>query len=240
MNNLPELALNDERRISAPNVPGMIQAIIERGITSDSVGVMERLVELHEKMEARNAEKEFNAAFVALQKDLPVIVASTVIPNRGKYERFEDVMHFVGPLLVKHGFSISFTMDFKENRVLETCHLRHIAGHSQSNSFAVRTGKADTETQADCKAATTAKRNALLNCLNIVIRQDVMQDEENDASLEGNRVSFEQAQYLREQVKETRSDEESFLSFAGAADYDQILASRYDQLVAALDRKRTR
>lgn len=240
MNNPTELALNDERRISAPNVPGMIQAIIDRGITSDSVGVMERLVELHEKMEARNAEKEFNAAFVALQKDLPVIVASTVIPNRGKYERFEDVMHVVGPLLVKHGFSISFTMDFKENRVLETCHLRHIAGHSQSNSFAVRTGKADTETQSDCKAATTAKRNALLNCLNIVIRQDVMQDEENDASLEGKRVSFEQAQYLREQVKETRSDEESFLSFAGAADYDQILASRYDQLVAALERKRTR
>lgn len=222
-----------------PSVPAMMQAVIQQGITENSVAVLERMIALKERMDDKQAERDFNAAFVALQADLPVIVASTVIQNRGKYERFEDVMRVVGPLLVKHGFSVSFSMDFKENRILETCHLRHAGGHSQSNSFAVRAGgKADSDTQADCKAATTAKRNALLNCLNIVIRQDALQDEEGDARMEGEAVTFEQAETLRELVAEVRADEKAFLNYAGAASYDQIPASRYDRLFAALKKKR--
>ena len=182
-------------------------------------------------------EQRFAAAFVALQSDLPTIVASSIIPNRGKYERFEDVMRQIGPLLTKHGFTVSFTMDFKENRVLETCHLRHIGGASQSNSFAVRTGKADSDTQADCKAATTAKRNALLNALNIVIRQDALQDEEGDARLEGEKIPFDYVQTLKERVKDTGSDERAFLTFAGVDKYEDILLSSYDRLIEALNRK---
>ena len=222
------------------SIPGMLKQFIAQGVTADNVAAFEKLVGLYERLQDKDAEKQFNAAFVALQADMPVIVASTVIPNRGKYERFEDVMRQIGPLLVKHGFTVSFSMDFKESRVLEICTLKHASGHSQSNSFAVRTGKADTDTQADCKAATTAKRNALLNCLNVVIRQDVLQDEEGDASLEGERVTWEQAQYLAEQVKETGSDEVAFLKFAGASKYEEIQASKYDRLTQALEAKTRR
>src|SRR5580693_891146 len=224
-----EIVLQDDR--SELSVPALIRSVIDRGLTTEGVAAMEKLVDLYERMEQRNAEKEFNAAFVALQAELPVIVASTVIPNRGKYERFEDVMRVVGPLLAKHRFTVSFSMDFREGRILETCTLRHTSGHSQSNSFAVRTGKADTETQADCKAATTAKRNALLNCLNIVIRQDVLQDEESNAEMVGELISWEQAEYLRSEVKETGSDEAAFLRFAGAANYEEIGSARYADLV---------
>ena len=98
-------------------------------------------MDLKLKLDDCEAERQFNTAFVALQGDLPVIVASTVIPNRGKYERFKDVMRQIAEPLKRHGFSVSFSMDVKENRVLETCHLRHIGG-LQANSFAVRTGKA--------------------------------------------------------------------------------------------------
>jgi hypothetical protein len=216
----------------------MIEKIVNGGVTESNVAALDKLLSVYERLDDKRAEREFSAAFVALQADLPVIVASSVIPNRGKYERFEDVMRVVSPLLVKHGFSVSFSMDFKENRIVETCHLKHVGGHSQSNSFAVRAGgKADSDTQADCKAATTAKRNALLNCLNIVIRQDVMQNEDDDVSLEGSPIPFDKAQYLRELVKDTNSDEASFLKFAGASKYEEILSSKYDMLVGALHRK---
>ncbi len=216
----------------------MIEAITKTGVSPDNMAVLERMMALYEQVEAKNAEKQFNAAFVALQAEIPVIVATTVIPNRGKYERFEDVMRVVGPLLQKHGFSVSFSMDFKESRILETCHLRHVGGYSQSNSFAVRAGgKADSETQADCKAATTAKRNALLNCLNIVIRQDALLNEDQDASLEGEFIKPDQVVYLRELLAETKSDVSKFLSFAGADKLEEIGSARYDNLVAALHRK---
>lgn len=235
-----ELVLNGERRVAQSSPTELIRAVIERGVTAESVGVVERLVALQERMDERAAVKQFNTAFVALQTDLPVIVATTIIPNRGKYERFEDICRVVNPLLQKHGFTVSFTMDFKENRILETCHLKHIGGHSQSNSFAVRSGKADTDTQADCKAATTAKRNALLNCLNVVIRQDALQNEDGDASLEGGLIGPDKVQYLREQVRDTGSNEAAFLKMAGASTYEEIRTGAYDVLVRALESKKKR
>ena len=227
--------------VQAPSgdpIAAMLQAIVSQGVTTESVGALEKLADLYERMQLRDAEKQFNAAFVALQGELPVIVASTEIPNRGRYERFEDVMRVVSPLLAKHGFSVAFSQDTKENRIVETCTLRHVAGYSQQNSFAVRVGgKADSETQADCKASTTAKRNALLNALNIVIRQDAFQDEDSDASILGAFISPEKALYLRELVKSTKSDEAAFLKFAQAESYETITESSYDRLAAALHKK---
>lgn len=215
----------------------LIQKVVEGGVTESNVAALDKLLGVYERLEQKQAERAFASAFVALQSDLPVIVATSIIPNRGKYEKFEDVMKVVSPLLVRHGFSVSFSMDFKENRILETCHLTHVGGHSQSNSFAVRSGKADSDTQADCKAATTAKRNALLNCLNIVIRQDALLDEDQDASILGAFISPEKALYLRELVRDTRSDEAAFLKFAQADKYEEITESSYDRLVSALMKK---
>jgi hypothetical protein len=221
----------------APSVGAMLSAVIEKGVTTENVAAIEKLVELYERMELRNAERQFNEAFVRLQSELPVIVAETPILNRGKYARFEDVMHQISPVLVRNGFTVSFTMDFRDGRILETCTLSHVGGHSRANSFAVRTGKADSDTQADCKAATTAKRNALLNCLNIVVRQDALQNEDGDAALEGAFISVEQVCFLRELVTQTKSDVSAFLAFAGAAKFEEIPVARYDRLVAALRRK---
>lgn len=217
----------------------LIEKIVNGGVTESNVAALDKLLGVYERLDDKRAEREFASAFVALQTDLPVIVADTVIPNRGKYSRFEDVMHIVGPLLAKHGFSVSFSMDFKENRIVETCHLKHIGGHSQSNSFAVRAGgKADSDTQADCKAATTAKRNALLNCLNIVIRQDAMQNEEGDASLEGGPIPPDKVVYIRELLEETKSDVGKFLAMAGVDRVEEIGTGQYDTLVRALLMKR--
>lgn len=218
----------------------LIEKVVHGGVTEANVAALDKLLGVYERLEEKQAERAFTTAFVALQSDIPVIVATSIIPNRGKYERFEDVMRVVGPLLIKHGFTVSFSMDFKDGRVLETCHLKHIGGHSQSNSFAVRTGKADSDTQADCKAATTAKRNALLNALNIVIRQDAYANEDSDASLDGAPISREQAQVLREMVKDTHSDEAAFLRFAGASKYEDIGSAKYDELFAALNKKTRR
>lgn len=234
----PSAALGAVAPQQPPSVGQMLSAVIEKGVTSENVAAIEKLVGLYERMELRDAEKQFASAFVALQSDLPVIVATSVIPNRGKYERFEDVMRVVGPLLVKHGFTVSFSMDFRDGRILETCSLRHIGGHSQSNSFAVRPGKADSDTQADCKAATTAKRNALLNCLNIVIRQDTMQSEDDDAMLVGSPIGPDKIQYLEEQIRDTGSDLTRFLAMAGVDKLSDIRTGAYPVLVRALAAKK--
>lgn len=236
MNELTRLEPDQNAIARQPSVADMVQAVIQGGVTNDNVGVLEKMVGLYERMEAKSAEKAFSAAFVELQKEIPIITAKSVIPNRGKYEKFEDIMRVVGPLLAKNGFSVSFSMDTNENRILETCHLKHVAGHSQSNSFAVRVGRADSETQADCKAATTAKRNALCNALNIVIQQDCLNGD-SDARIEGGRITEEQAEELSRRVSETNSDKAAFLKYAKAKYYGEISSSMYPVLDDFLSRK---
>jgi hypothetical protein len=228
-----ELVPQGERAVAKPDAGGMsieqvFNAVVEKNLNAEQIGVMKELL-------AMDAQRKFAAAFVALQSELPTIVAATTIPNRGKYEKFEDVMKAVGPYLQKYGFTVSFSMDFKDNRILETCHLTH-GGHTRSNTFAVRTRKADSDTQADCMAATTAKRNALLNALNIVIRQDCMSDE-SDAGIEGDYITKEQAFELERRVGETNSNKEAFLRYAEAAKFSEISSSRYAELDASLKKK---
>lgn len=227
----------DVATTSQPSVADMLQAVIKGGVTNDNVGALEKMCDLYERMEQRSAEKAFNAAFVALQRDMPTIVAKSVIPNRGKYERFEDLMETIGPLLTLHGFSVSFSQDFKDSRIVETCHLRHEAGHSQSNSFAVRVGgRADSDTQADCKAATTAKRNALCNALNIVIRQDVLQDE-TDVRNEGAFITEQQADDLEHRCKMLNLDLPKILASCKVKAFKELTKERYDEFEAWLAKK---
>lgn len=234
-----EIVAADDKAIATRQPDGMslesaFKAVVDGTIKAEHVAVMKELL-------AMDAERKFNAAFVALQADLPTIVATSVITNRGKYERFEDIMRVVGPLLTKHGFTVSFSQDFKENRIVETCTLSHAAGHSRANSFAVRAGgRSDSETQADCKASTTAKRNALCNALNIVIRQDVFLNEDADATIEGDPNAFlsdEQAFEVERRVKETNSNVPAFLKFCGAKSFAEIPANKYREIDDLLRRK---
>lgn len=223
-----------------PSVALMLKSALDQGITKDNADALGKMMELYERMQDRDAERQFNAAFAKLQSELPPIVATSIIPNRGKYERFEDVMRQIQPTLTANGFAVSFSQGFTENRIVETCHLRHVAGHSQANSFGVRLGgRADSETQADCKAATTAKRNALLNALNIVIRQDVFQNED-DPHNDGETITQAEADELRDWVEETGSDKAKFLHFAQAAKFEDITTGRLEELRDFLRRKGAR
>lgn len=201
------------------NLQSIADRILTGDLTSEKMALIKDLV-------AMDAERKFTVAFNALQADLPTIVASSVIPNRGKYERFEDVMHQIAPFLTKHGFTVSFSQDVEETRIIETCHLSHIGGHSRKSSFAVRVARADSETQSDVKAATTAKRKALQDALNIVIRQDCL-NEEQDASLEGGNISAEKADELERRVALLNQPHDKFLKWLQVKSYAEIPVGKY-------------
>jgi len=224
-----------------PSTLSLIEGVLKSGLTSESVSVVERLVALKEREDIKNAERDFNVSFVALKQEIPVIVATSVIPNRGKYERYEDIMRVVGPLLLKHGFSESYSQSADDKRITVNCHLSHVSGCSRTTPFSVRLGgRADSDTQADCKASTTAKRNALLMALGIVIRQDIYQSDEADSSIEGGFITREQAADLRLLCEETGSDIKKFLEFADAKSFEEIMDSRFADLVQKLNSKRTK
>lgn len=229
---------------SEPTVADMLGAVIQAGITDQNVGVLERLVALKERQEQRGAEREFAVAFNALQAEMPPIGADSVVPGKVegsvkyRFAAYEDIMHIVRPLLVKHGFSVAFNADFKEARIHMTCRLLHIGGHHKDTTSMVRVGSGPygaSETQADGAAQTYAKRYALCSALNITIEHDT--DGKTDAKNEGTPLSPEQSQTLKEMVKDTGSNEAQFLAYAGAKTYDEIGTNRYAELFSMLNKK---
>ena len=218
----------------------LIGKLIDQGaLTTEAVDVVERLVRLQEHILDKNAEQAFAAGFAALQADLAPVQATKTVPDkqgnvRYTYAPYDEIMDKVRPLLERHGFSVSFSTDFKDARIVQTCTLQHRDGHHRDYQAFVRAGAGPygaTETQADGAAMTYAKRYALCNALNITVEKDT------DARNEGSPISAEQAQTLREMVKDTRSDETAFLKFAGAKSYEEIGNARYADLFAALQKK---
>lgn len=231
-----------ELAVVQPTPLSLMEKVIAGGLTADSVGVMERLVNLDREMRKDDAARQFNSAFNALQSEMPAVEADRPVPDKlGNtkylYAPFESIMAQVKPLLLKHGFALSFSMDFRDGRVIQHCTLSHIGGHSRTNTFMARVGggpPGSSEAQGDGAASTYAKRFALCGALNIVIERDV---DGADARKEGAPITEDQALWLRDAVKRTKSDEAAFLKYAGAATYEEIGSERYDQLYKSLNKK---
>ena len=157
--------------------------------------------------------------------------------GNGGFAAFEDIMAQVKPLLLKNGFSLSFSMDFREGRVIQQCTLSHSGGHSRSNTFMARPGSGppgSSEAQGDGAASTYAKRFALCNALNIIVERDT---DGADARKEGSPVTEDQALWLEDMVKQTKSDKAAFLKYAGAPDFATIGSERFEALSRSLNKK---
>ncbi len=246
MDELP-LAMRAPQGLSAQNpIARLIEKVVESTESSaDKVTTLGKLSDLYERMEAKNAEKEFAAAFVRLQSELTPVSAMKAVPNndgttRYFYAPYEEIMAQVRPLLLKHGFAVSFSSSTDEKRVTQTCKLFHVGGHSQSNSFSARIGQGppkSSEAQGDGAASTYAKRFALCNALNIVTEVDT---DGADEEAKDEPITPDKVIYLRELINETQSNEAKVLEIAGAKTLAEIKSGGYPTIVRMLNAKKSR
>lgn len=227
-----------------PSVGSMLSAFIERGITAENVAAFSALVELKERLETRDAEKQFAQAFVAMQAEMPAIQKKVAVPNndgstRYKFAPYDQIMDVVSPILQRHGFATTFTMRYADGRVIQECTLQHIGGHKRTNQFMARIGSGppkSSEAQGDGAASSFAKRYALCDALALVIETDT--DGKFDARVEGAPITRDQVQFLKDEVADTGSDPTKFLAMAGAPSFEEIGSSTYDILVRFLQAKK--
>ncbi len=219
----------------------MLDAIVARGVTGESVDALSKLADLYTKMEAQRAEREFAAAFAGLQASMPSVQASKAVPDRNGQVRFtfapyEEIMRAVQPVLAAHGFSVSFNMEQDGPKLIAVCTLTHCGGHSRSNRFGVRIGSGPPQTneaQADGSARSYAKRYALCDALNIII------DHDTDARSEGDTITADVAARLERDANAAGIDTVKLLRLAGADSFDTITTAKVPIVERAIeDRKR--
>lgn len=161
-----ELVTQEVRTMMAPDTTTVteIGQLLNRALEKGSdIETLERVMKLYEQGQESLARQQFNHAFAAFQKELPVVkkskTASFTTTKGGtmsySYASMDDVVQAVQPVLHKVGLSYWFEQSQKEVQkqkevelqpgVVETravtvtvisitCHLGHISGHAISNT----------------------------------------------------------------------------------------------------------
>jgi hypothetical protein len=234
-----QLAVQTAEPSVALMLQGALTSIQAGEVTGQHVEVLSRMMDLYERNEKRVAEKDFAAALVDLQGETIRVQATKAVDQKAdgscryRFAPYEEIMATVQPMLTRHGFSITFDTEEGDARLTSVCTLTHKSGHSRSNKFAVRYGKppGSSDAQGDMSTKSYAKRGALCDALNITVEHD------DDARMIGKPIGKALGEELQARVKACGADEQAFLKFAGAANYESVGDERWDALDAMLKRK---
>lgn len=113
-----------------------ILSVISRAAADQSVDIdkMERLLQMHERMQDKQAAAEFAADLAEMQDKLPSIGERGNAAGRYTYALWEDINAAIKPILRTHGFSLTFRTDFADG-ITVTGVLLHKSGHREETSI---------------------------------------------------------------------------------------------------------
>jgi|GEM_PF-588120 len=161
------------------DMSGGLLDVIERAARDPNVDIakMERLFELHERVQARNAKIAYNTALAELQPLLPVISERGKILNRNNetqstYAYWEDVNEAIRPLLAEHGFGLSFRTGKAGSDITVTGILSHRDGHSEETTISLPADGSGSKNAVQAVASSTSygKRYTAFALLNITTK----------------------------------------------------------------------
>ena len=225
------------------NPATMIQAIVDKGITAESVGVMKDLIAMQREMKAEAAKASFAKAFADVRRECGKILANKVIPTKdggvkGRFASLSEIQDQIEPLLERHGFFMTFDQERLEGGLTRVvCVVVHNDGHEMRSGFTCREHQSpqNSPAQNDGGTNTLAKRYAMCNMFGIRI------DYEADAGAEGGTITPKQAEELRARAGRVYGGDEErmnrLLKFAGASTWEAITESKYAQAMKELDRE---
>lgn len=116
---------------------GSVLSMIERLASNPSFDAdkLEKLIGLQMQMAGYQAKVAFEAAFPAMQAEIPAIV-ERVKGDKWFYAPLEDIIGVVRPILLKHGYSLSYRTEWPEAETVSVIGiLTHKDGHSRESEF---------------------------------------------------------------------------------------------------------
>jgi len=232
--------MSAELAVIPQQVDTMLSRAIEKGLDADSLA---KLVELQERVMAKQAEQEFAVSMRAAQGEIKPISRDRMnSQTSSKYATLEALNRIVVPVYTRYGFSLSFgTEDSSlEGYIRVVCDVLHIGGHSRRYHFdlplddvgiAGKTNK--TRVHASGSTLSYGRRYLTMLIFNVAITDD---DDGNGAGTEY--VTEEQAATIKALADEVKADLPKFLQYVKAGSIAEIPAAHYSRAVKALEAKR--
>lgn len=190
-----------------------------------------KLMELKERHEKAEAEKDFNIDYAAMSEEIPRVPRNGVVTlaKDGKvlgsynFARYEDIDRVVRPIMSKYGFSMTFDAQPRQAEgggVIVTGYLRHRGGHviSASIDITLDSGPGRSNNQARGGSISYGRRYVTEMLLNIV-REGADTDDNSDF------IAPDTAKQIEELLAETGADRANFLAVYGAESVEALPAS---------------
>jgi len=182
--------MNDQARevVAVEQLPVVSEAtamlqIIERASRDPTVDVdkMERLMAMHERIVAKQAEAQFNDALTACQKECGTISADATNPQtRSRYATYAKLDKALRPIYTRHGISISYgTEDTPKPECVRVIAYVSRGGHTRiyrvdmpADGKGAKGGDVMTKTHATGAAMSYGARYLLKSIFNISIGEE--------------------------------------------------------------------
>lgn len=194
-------------------------SVIERAARDPSVDIdkMERLIEMQERVQRRNAEIAFNAALSDMQPNLPVVDERGGIKGRdGKvqstYALWEDINEAIKPHLAAHGFGLRFRVERDGDNISVTGILSHRDGHKEETTLTLPSDTSGSKNAVQSIGSSTSygKRYTAAALLNITTT-----GEDDDGNKAGalHAISVTQYNSLLSEIARVGSNNDAFAAY---------------------------
>ena len=161
----------------------LMAAIIKVASTPQTdVAKIRELVQLHQSMQDRDAQRRFDEALVACQTELVPVTADAVNPhaNGHKYASYAQLDRSIRPVYSRHGLALTFTTGERSNDTSVEI-VAFLLGHGQSRRYALlvpadgkgaRGGDVMNRTHATASACSYGMRYLAVMIFNLAIDRD--------------------------------------------------------------------
>jgi hypothetical protein len=222
--------------VREPSPITILEKAISGGVTQENVAVVKELVQMCREQRAEDAKAAFAKAYFQLRKNMPEMYADKEARNdSGKvvycYCSEEEITKKLEPHLLAHGLAMLFGQSERDGRITVNITLLHELGHSEVREFTVRAGlpnKMKDAAMCDTGGATTAWRHLVMSRIS----------DQGDAHVEGEAITDDKLQYLKEQMAEAGFKEAVLLDLAGVDALEKVTTGKYQVLLNAINMKR--
>jgi hypothetical protein len=212
---------------------GML-AIIARAASDPAVNVekMQALLAMNERIEAKQAQAEFAAAFARLAGKLPTIKKDGTVAyddKQGnkrpafKFARWEDIMRAIKPDLDAEGFALTFKCQPRQGDgggLLVTGKLIHVGGHTEEASMPLPLDSSGGKNNLQGYGSTFSygKRYTATMLLNIVT------EGEDDDGVKGGQefINDDTVAAINAELVKRKVNVDAFLDFLGVKSVTEI------------------
>jgi hypothetical protein len=218
--------------------------VIARAAADPNVDIdkLERLLQMQERVLAREAEAAFNTAMNAAQGEMRPIAANASNPQtKSRYATYDKLDRVLRPIYVAHGFSLSFDEGDspKPEHVRVICYVSHTGGHTRTyhrdmpaDGKGAKGGDVMTKTHAAGAAGSYGARYLLKGIFNISVGE-----EDEDGNTRAELIDDVRFKVLNDLADAVGADKAKFCAHLKIPALQNLPAARYDEALRLLKEK---